>query len=161
MGAVLVAPGKLARLRRDLRGLRKTGERRIHFHEESPSYRRLLLSEFAATGAIRGRVYYSVRKNAVQAREACLRALLGDLATLACQRLVIESRESRDKHDRKTIYEAVRSASALETMTYEHMKPYEEPLLWPADGLIWAYGAGGDWRRRTESMIEKVIDTDL
>ena len=30
----------------------------------------------------------------------------------------------------------------------------EEPLLWAVDGLVWAYGAGGDWRRRVEGLIE-------
>ncbi len=161
VGAVVIAPARLAELRAILRDLRKKGERRIHFHEESPSHRRFLLAAFAATGAIRGWIYHSKNKNSVLARERCLRALVGDLTEVKCQRLVIESRESRDRHDRKTIYDAVRSEAALEPITYEHMKPYEEPLLWPADGIVWAYGAGGDWARRVKPLIEKVTSVDL
>src|SRR5262245_45670470 len=97
-------PSLLAPTRTMLRNLRKKGERRIHFHEESPSHRRALLAAFAG-GAIRGWVYSSSHRNSNVARERCLKALVADLATVRCQRLVIESRESRDRFDRKTIYE--------------------------------------------------------
>ena len=41
-------------------------------------------------------------------------------------------------------------------MEYDHMKPAEEPLLWIADAVAWAYGAAGDWRRRADPMIDDV-----
>jgi hypothetical protein len=43
-------------------------------------------------------------------------------------------------------------------LTYEHVRSADEPLLWVADVVAWAYGAAGDWRRRTEKVIGKVID---
>ena len=38
-----------------------------------------------------------------------------------------------------------------------HLSPYEEPLLWVSDAVAWAVGAGGDWRRRVEPMIDEVV----
>jgi hypothetical protein len=35
--------------------------------------------------------------------------------------------------------------------------PDEEPLLWVSDAVAWAMGAGGDWRRRVEPMIDEVV----
>ena len=40
--------------------------------------------------------------------------------------------------------------------TYEHLRPHEEPLLWVADAVVWAHGAGGDWPRRIAPMVSLV-----
>lgn len=160
LGAVVVAPGQLSELRRVLRGLRKPGERRIHFHEESPSFRRSLLAEFAATKLVRAWIYISKARRNDVARSRCLTSMLSDLAGIRCTRMVIESREGRDRQDKQTIVQCRYKLPALKPLTYEHMRPYEEPLLWPADGIIWAYGAGKDWKRRVLPMIEKLVDAD-
>ena len=44
-----------------------------------------------------------------------------------------------------------------QTLEYRHLSPYEEPLLWVSDAVAWAMGAGGDWRRRVEPMIDEVV----
>jgi hypothetical protein len=36
----------------------------------------------------------------------------------------------------------------LGTVYLEHMRAFEEPLLWLPDALAWAHGAGGEWRQR-------------
>ena len=33
-----------------------------------------------------------------------------------------------------------------------------EPLLWIPDAVLWAYGAGGDWRDAAMPLVSKVID---
>jgi hypothetical protein len=35
---------------------------------------------------------------------------------------------------------------------------HEEPLLWVPDAIAWAVGRGGDWRRRAEPLLDKVVD---
>jgi hypothetical protein len=42
-------------------------------------------------------------------------------------------------------------------LTYEHVLPHEEPLLWLADAVAWCYGAGPRWRPRVESPITRVV----
>jgi hypothetical protein len=32
-----------------------------------------------------------------------------------------------------------------------------EPLLWVADAVTWAVGAGGDWRRRVAPMLDEHV----
>jgi hypothetical protein len=39
-------------------------------------------------------------------------------------------------------------------LCYEHRPSREEPLLWAVDALVWAFGAGRDWRRRASHLIE-------
>ena len=41
-------------------------------------------------------------------------------------------------------------------MVYDHRLSSGEPLLWAADAVIWAIGAGGDWRRRVANIADIV-----
>ena len=53
--------------------------------------------------------------------------------------------------DRQTIVTALSGTHSLE---YGHRPSHEEPLLWAVDGLVWACGAGGDWRRRVDTLVD-------
>lgn len=41
-------------------------------------------------------------------------------------------------------------------MIYDHRRSHTEPLLWAADAVCWAAGAGGDWRRRLGTPLTVV-----
>jgi hypothetical protein len=43
-------------------------------------------------------------------------------------------------------------------LRYEHAESREHSGLQAADVAAWAFGAGGDWRRRIMPAIESVID---
>lgn len=161
LGAVLIRPRDLAAIRRTLRSLVLPRERSIHFNNESMPRKRQLLDAFTQLPGIRGHIYASAHHNTTTARAACMAALADDLASRDCRRLVIESRESRDASDRKILAAAQRTHAGLRDMIYEHMRPHEEPGLWLADGILWAYGAGGPWKARTSELIETVIDADI
>ena len=90
------------------------------------------------------------------ARPALLAAVLADLKELSVGRLVIESRESRDHLDRQVIAGMQRQGKASLDLVYEHLRPYEEPVLWVSDAVAWAVGAGGDWRSRVNRIVGKV-----
>ncbi len=64
--------------------------------------------------------------------------------------LLIESRESADRLDRATII-AARSREPL--LTFQHLPPRADPMLWVPDCVAWAVGAGGEWRRRVEAWV--------
>lgn len=37
--------------------------------------------------------------------------------------------------------------------SYDHRPAQAEPMLWAADAICWAAGAGGDWRRRIAGVL--------
>jgi hypothetical protein len=88
-------------------------------------------------------------------RDECLRVMVTGLLELGVDRLVIESCD-QDRQDRHVIFQALSKLSATDQLTYLHSAPASEALLWVADCVLWAYGRGGDWRRRTQPLIAAV-----
>jgi len=75
--------------------------------------------------------------------------------------VVLERREiSQDAREESQIAQAKRLGQAPASLTYAHLGPGEEPILWIADTLAWAYGAGGNWRQRARELVEHVKDVD-
>lgn len=61
---------------------------------------------------------------------------------------------------RRTIRAALLDAGAIDELDYEHMRPSEEPILWIADAVAWAFGAGPTWRRRVDGIVAVVRRVD-
>ena len=155
IGATFLQPSTLVRVRRTLREMLGPRERSIHFNNERPARRKALLAAWCELGDVRTRIYEAAGRPK-EARDACLRQLLADNAEAGIIRLVLEGREGRDHHDRQTIVNCRYRLPRLKAMTYEHMRAYEDPLLWIPDGILWAHCAGGEWRRRANTLIESV-----
>jgi hypothetical protein len=149
LAAVLVPSGALARVRAEIRGDLLKGQRRIHFIDERNERRKQLIQRWvslrteSAVFVIEGVSY----KAEAAAREACLRQVVAVARKEQVSRLVIESREGQDQADRRLLRKLVEPATDL---TYEHLRPHEEPLLWYADGVAWCWGAGGAFRQPLE-----------
>lgn len=92
-----------------------------------------------------------------RSREICLDALVGDIAAAGAERLVIESRETMNHLDDRVIKAALRRIGTG-SLTFGHAGAHEEPPLWVPDAIAWAAGRGGDWRRRAEPLVEKIVD---
>lgn len=156
--AVRFRAGDLLLARATMRALCKPGQRRVHMAKEQPQRRREILAAVTGTPA-RARLYLAAGPPIV-ARATCLSRLLVDLGADSPPpvRLSLESSDGQDKRDRELIVAHRYAAPALDGMTYEHMRPHEEPLLAVPDVLAWAYGAGGDWRRRIGGVLDKVME---
>jgi hypothetical protein len=102
-----------------------------------------------------GRVYVSPG-SVKERRERCLTALVADVAPAGASLLVLESRESMNHLDVLILDAALRKHGS-QTLEYRHLSPYEEPLLWVSDAVARAMGAGGDWRRRVEPLVDEVV----
>jgi hypothetical protein len=155
MGCVLIEARHLASLRGDVEGLVLTGGR-VHFHNESPRRRRELLTRFAEY-PMSVFVVVCHRNHGVtefRAREVCLSAIVERLQNDAVPHLVIESRHD-DREDHLSIPRARRAEPPL---IWEHRLGAEEPLLWIADGITWAVGAGAAWRQLIYPILRDVID---
>lgn len=150
--AVVVAD--VDRARTSVRALRKPGQRRVHFAKEGDTRRREILSALVELG-LHARVYVSPAAG-TPGRQACLEALVGDLVAAGAERLTLESRRSMDHLDEVVIRATLRRTGPGR-LTYGHKVGFEEPLLWVPDAIAWAYGRGGDWRRRVDPLLDKVV----
>lgn len=155
LGCVLVDLRDAGVMRRKLDDL-VLGGGRLHFHNESVRRRRELLMEMAKL-PVSCFVVVCHRTHGITefvARERALRVVVDRLQQASVSRLVIESRQD-DREDQRTI---ARARSARPPLVFEHRAGAEEPLLWVADGVTWAAGAGAPWRSIIEPVLDVVID---
>lgn len=69
-----------------------------------------------------------------------------------------DTHPAQRNRDRDTIGHALQRLDA-QHLVYDHRRSHTEPLLWAADAVSWAAGAGGDWRRRINPMLT-IVDID-
>jgi hypothetical protein len=153
VAAAIVVPGQLTRTRKAMRSLLLPGQREIHFYKERPPRRRMIV-DFIARLPLEIRMYQQpCGRHEEPARQECLKLLVQDLMDRDARRLVIDSREDRDRIDLETIRNAVRDQQHSAMLVFEHMTSTSDELLWIADIAAWCYGTGGDWRARLKSII--------
>lgn len=153
LAAVIVDRHAAGRLRRQVRKMLLPGQRRIHFKTEGVRRRRELIESLGGLDveAIVFSCRLSNEVRAEDARAACLAALVRDLQARCCESEVyIESREQLDARDGDTIR---RSRQAEPLLSFQHLLPDHDPLLWLPDSFAWSVGAGGDWLRRIGPLV--------
>lgn len=91
------------------------------------------------------------------ARQACLVRLTEHLLDIRALRVVLDSSDERDRIDVATLRAVLGKPGAGLMLVYEHLRGQQEELLWIADAVAWAYGAGGDWRRRMKPIVSDVF----
>jgi len=154
-----MAHADLANGRRTLRALHLAGQRRLHMVKERPSRQRLILSTISSMPVVV--TIYRARSGPTtherERRGRCLDGVVHDLATRTCARLVLERDETTVRTDRARLYTAARRESCLD-LEYVHESAAVEPLLALPDAVAWAWNRGGDWRRRTAPLVDRVSD---
>lgn len=156
--AAVVVPGDLDSVRRELRGLLLPGQSALHFKNERDGRRRQLLGAICGL-PVEAFVYVSAVKSQVEARRACLEALVADLAGEGAQRLVLELSDGDLAADRRTLFDAVRKHfEAGDGLRYAHLRASAEPLLWVPDAVAWAWSHGGGWRERVSLLVAGARD---
>lgn len=148
--AAIVAVADLDRTRRDLRALLLPGQRRLHFADEGDRRRRLLLSEISRL-PIPTHVFSAAGQNQTAARDDILFAMVPAMRAQGVTRLVMDSREGQDHKDRTTIRRLIGS-HPQPIFEYSHERSQHQPLLWVPDAVAWAFGRGGQWRKRVEDL---------
>jgi len=137
---------------RTVRSLHLPRQRRIHMVDERDSRRREVISSIVGLDAVRGILYVGPRPVS-RARPACLSALADDALRMGVRQLVLDrGEEHQNRRDRATL----RASLAKSDVGYLHAPSWEHPGLQIADIIAWAYGAGGDWRRRISPVIDGV-----
>ena len=88
------------------------------------------------------------------ARNACLTAVVERVQWHDVPRLVIESRDD-DREDERHL---IRVRQPEPWLVFEHRRGSAEPMLWVADAIAWAHGAGASWLRLVEPVVEDVTE---
>jgi hypothetical protein len=81
--------------------------------------------------------------------------LIDEILAAQAQRLVLDSRNSRDGRDEQILYQRLGHRPSKTGLTYEHLDSTSEPLLWIPDAIGWCYGAGAHWRLRVMPAIDR------
>ncbi|MDQ3274062.1 MAG: hypothetical protein M3Q39_03255 [Actinomycetota bacterium] len=68
--------------------------------------------------------------------------------------LAIERMQGGEDRDRRDIRDALVRAGGTADFAYRHVESTDDPLLWLADIVAWAAGAGGLWRARIASLLD-------
>ena len=85
--------------------------------------------------------------------------MLGDLDAdlpAAAERLVLELADGDLAADRRVLYAAKRKHAGA--WTYHHLRAPQEPILWAADGIAWAWSHGGTWRASISGLVTRTVE---
>lgn len=151
--AVVVATTDRDEIRKVLRGLRRAGANRLHMAKESTEHRKKILAAICAQ-PVTATIYVSRYATNREGRSEIMRRIVADLAV---DGVAIESGVGQDDHDRAALYDAVHKAGLEGSFSYQHLVPRSEALLWLPDAIAWAWGAGGDWRRRVDRVVSAIV----
>lgn len=154
LAAALVDPAQVAATRGLIRSLRMPRQARIHFNNERNSRRRQILAAICGSGVVVHIYDATSIADDREARAACLFQLVVDLSELGGQRLVVEQEDSMLRSDRQVLYDARLKAGA-EDLTYVHLRPSAEPLLWIPDAASWCWTQAA-WRHRIQPVVTRV-----
>lgn len=155
--AAVVTPTDLAAARRALRALIMPGQRRLHMKKESDARRSAIIDAITATGAT-AVVYNAGRsgRHELDARDACLRAVVADAAAAHHRLLVLEQDDSLLWWDRQHLIEITREVGCRDTLRYEHRRAEHEILLAVPDAIAWCWAKGGQWSDRVQPIVTAV-----
>jgi hypothetical protein len=157
MTVVIVAPGDVEDARATMRSLLLPGERRIHTSDESVRRRRVVLDIIVRTQSLSAVVLRHRRSegtNKPAARHLLLQAATGLVISSGVNSWVLDDQEPNQKaRDRAAIAHALAGVERRLHPVYDHHPSTSEPLLWAADAICWAVGAGADWRRRVQTIV--------
>jgi hypothetical protein len=156
MAAVYVPFGKQAELRKFLRALPRGGARTVHFAEDNDQVK---------YGVIRALRDFQLRATIVQAprgrtreppRDICLRGVARAALARRARSITFDRDDSREQQDNRVLYQELSKSD----VTYQHRKSYEEPLLWLADAIAWAWHRDSMWRGRVREFVMDVVVGD-
>jgi hypothetical protein len=160
-GYVLVAASHaasdVAQIRKAMREFVLKGQTRLHFAKESAPRRRAIIGAICGTG-VSATVYDAGRRHPSQleARAACLRAVIEDHADEHQTLLVLEQDDSLIRWDRQRLIEYTRDIGCRSTFQYEHRRAKADLMLCVPDAVAWCWARGGWWKQRIADVVVDV-----
>jgi hypothetical protein len=157
LAAVVIEPVELVAAGKMVRDLILPGQRRLHMKGERDSRKRLIADKIGDSG-VRATLYDAGRRHRTDLarRDACLAALVDDLAHAAQIRLVLERDDTLIERDKKQLYDAIRRTNCRERLNYHHDRAATESRLAIPDAIAWCWARGGYWRSRVAGVVDGV-----
>ena len=152
LSVVVIRPADIAAARVRLNALLLPGQRRVHTAKESARRRHIVLDTVAHIDGLSSVVLLHRRRAGVEkrtGRHLLLQAATGLVVGSGATVWVLDNQNpAQAARDRASIAHALGGLDPHLHPTYDHRASRTEPLLWAADAVCWAVGAGGEWRRR-------------
>lgn len=152
VAVVLVPTTAVDDARAALHSLLLAGERRLHTAKESPRRRRVLLDTVARIEDLSAVVLRHRRgqgDSRIGGRRLLLQAAAGLVVGSGATAWTLDDCDPVQRaRDRASIAGALAGVDHRLHPVYDHRSAHAEPLLWAADAICWAAGAGRDWQRR-------------
>lgn len=148
----VVNESDLGRLRKQLKGLVKPGQRSLHFSGEKDSRRKKILSELVHLG-IRAKILHSDESIELEARRHCIEQVVEFASSIDASLIIFERDDSLFAFDEKFLKRHLKEQELLGVIGFSHAYKHEDPLLWTADAIAWCQNRGGDWIRRSAELI--------
>lgn len=146
--ATSVLGDDLAAARAVVQKLLKPGQHHLHMKDEADG-RKETIAKALVAGNLRATVYDAGRRRGSQvlAREACLSALVDDVANSGVDTLIVlDQDETLVQFDRRLLYRSVHAVGREHNLHYEHRRSHTEQLLGIPDAFAWCWAKGGHWR---------------
>jgi len=157
LGVVLVSPGEVASARRSLRALLLPGQRQVHTAKESPRRKRTVIDTVARVeglSAVVARYRRPAGLGRLAARHLLLQATTGLVVGSGATTWALDNQDpAQVVRGRASIAHALGGVDRRLHPAYDHRPASSEPMLWAADAICWAVGAGGDWQRRLGGIV--------
>jgi len=151
-----VDSAKVSQLRKSMLALRKRGQTRFHMKQESDQRRREILSQLNSNGDWDALILQSNKASRVspETRQKLFLLMAQHSKWQAVAELVVED-STDNPRDRKTLTWLLNNGA--HKFTYSFKKPSQDPGLWAADAVVWAYAKGGAWRDEVCDRVEHVV----
>lgn len=146
----------LLEFRKSMGALRLKGQARFHMKQESDNRRREILGVLNSLNDWDALVLQSNKGSRVTAetRQKLLLLMAQHHVWQSVTQLVIE--DSTDSvRDRKTLAWLMKNGA--HAFNYSFKKPAQDPGLWAADAVVWAFAKGGPWRESVKARVEHVV----
>lgn len=157
LAAACFFPGSLEVGRASLRSLLLPGQERLHFSSERDNRRWQILravSEIVDAVLV---VQADRRASPRLQREEALTVLLGHARRQSVTRIWLEQDDAVLEFDRRVMYVHSRLGGAPPHFSYGWLRPRQEPLLWCADAIAWAWARGGNWRSAVNDTMSVTL----
>lgn len=156
VAAAALDPAGLAEARKAIQQFIMPRQRRVHFAKEGNPRRDKFLGVINGLG-ITATIYdASQYRREKEARPACLRRLVADLAIMKAERLVLEIDDSVAQADKRLLREEVKRVGLAACLRYELLRAHEECLLAVPDAIAWCWARGGEWRDKVKDLVTHV-----
>lgn len=146
---------KVNDLRKTMETLRKKGQSRIHMKQESDSRRREIISNLNSLESWDALILESNKETRIFAatRQQLFLLMAQHPLWQHVNNLVVEDSTDRSR-DKRTLTWLTKNGNHKFNFTIK--KPTEDPGLWAADAIVWAYAKGGVWRKSIANRVEKI-----